>query len=287
MKGEEKTLVSIVTDSSCDLPEEIIERYSIHVVPLKITIDGNEYIEKQDITAEKFTEMMIASDNLPKTAQPSPGEFCEVFNELTTGDNEGNEVICITISSGLSGTYQSASLGKDLAEAGNKITIFDSLAASLGHGLYVLKAAQMAEEEYKREKIVEELTSYREQMEIFILLDTLENIVKGGRLSKFKGSMAGILNIKVLLEGIDGKVHELEKVRGRKKFLRRFLDVVGERRQDFSATIFGITHVNNREDAEYIKEELIKRYNPKDVIINTIGATVGTYAGNGGMVICF
>lgn len=280
-------MISIVTDSSCDLPDEILERYDIHVVPLKITIDGNEYIEKQDITAEEFTEMMIASDDLPQTSQPSPGDFCEVFNKLTSGKNEGNEVICITISSGLSGTYQSAYLGKDLADVGENITVFDSLAASLGHGLYVLKAAQMAEEGSSREKIVEELTNDREQMEIFILLDTLENIVKGGRLSRFKGSMAGILNIKILLEGIDGKVHELEKVRGRKKFLKRFLDIVGERRQDFYDTVFGITHVNNKKDAEFIKEELLKRYNPKDVIINTMGATIGTYAGDGGMVICF
>ena len=280
-------MVSIVTDSSCDLPDEILEKYGIHVVPLKITIDGDNYIEKQDITAEDFIKKMIASKNLPKTAQPSPGEFSEIYNKLTTGENGRNEVICITISSGLSGTYQSAYMGKDLAEAGDKVTVFDSLAASLGHGLYVLKAAQLAQEGYNRDKIIEELTSYREQMEIFILLDTLENIVKGGRLSKFKGSMAGMLNIKVLLEGIDGKVHELEKVRGKKKFLKRFLDIVGERRQDFSDTVFGITHVNNSKDAEFIKEELIKRYNPKDVIINTMGATISTYAGDGGMVICF
>ncbi|UMZ73570.1 DegV family protein [Natranaerofaba carboxydovora] len=280
-------MVSIVTDSSCDLPDEILEKYGIHVVPLKITIDGDNYIEKQDITAEEFIKKMIASDNLPKTAQPSPGEFSEIYNKLTTGENGGNEVICITISSGLSGTFQSAYMGKDLAEAGDKVTVFDSLAASLGHGLYVLKAAQLAQEGYNRDKIIEELTSYREQMEIFILLDTLENIVKGGRLSKFKGSMAGMLNIKVLLEGIDGKVHELEKVRGKKKFLKRFLDIVGERRQDFSDTVFGITHVNNSKDAEFIKEEVIKRYNPKDVIINNMGATIGTYAGDGGMVICF
>ncbi len=280
-------MLSIVTDSSSDLPDDVLEKHDIRVVPLKITIDGKEYVEKQDITAEEFTDRMIASKQLPKTTQPSPGAFCEVFNELTTGTNEGNEVICITISSGLSGTYQSACLGKELAEAGNKITVFDTLAASLGHGLYVLKAARMAEAGWDREKIVEALYSYREQMEIFILLDTLENIVKGGRLSKFKGSMAGFLNIKVLLEGRDGKVHELEKIRGRKKFLKRFLNLVGERRQDFSDTIFGITHVNNRADAEYIKEELIKRYNPKDVIIHTMGATIGTYAGDKGMVICF
>ena len=280
-------MVSIVTDSSCDLSEETLKKYNIHVVPLKITIDDNDYVEKQDITAEEFIEKMNATDELPKTTQPSPGEFSKVFEKLTTGENEGNEVICITISSGLSGTYQSACLGKDLAEVGERVIVFDSLAASLGHGLYVLKAAQMVEEGYDREKILEELESYREQMEIFILLDTLENIVKGGRLSKFKGSVASVLNIKVLLEGIDGKVQELEKIRGRKKFLKRFLDIVGERRQDFSDTIFGISHVDNKEDAEFIKEELIKRYNPKDVIINTMGASISTYAGNKGMVICF
>ena len=124
-------------------------------------------------------------------------------------------------------------------------------------------------------------------MEIFILLDTLENIVKGGRLNKFSGSLAKLLNIKVILEGKKGKVEILERIRGKKKTLNRMLNLIQERKKDFSNITFGITHVDNLEDVEYIKNEILRRFQPKDIIINDMGATMGTYAGKGGMIISF
>jgi len=124
-------------------------------------------------------------------------------------------------------------------------------------------------------------------MNILILLDTLENIVKGGRLSKFQGSVAKVLGIKVLLEGVEGSIELLEKIRGRNKFLQRPIDIIGERRKDLTNTTFGITHVDNLADAEYLKELIEERYHPQDVIINYMGSTMGTYAGKGGMIISF
>jgi DegV family protein with EDD domain len=194
-------------------------------------------------------------------------------------------MLCLTISSGLSGTYQSACIGKDIS--GIDVTVFDTLAGSLGHGLQLVKAAMLSAQGLSVEGIVEILKDFRQRVNILILLDTLENIVKGGRLSKFQGSIAKILDIKVLLEGIEGKVELKEKIRGKKKFLLRVLEIIGERKKDFTDTIFGITHADNLEDAEYLKAEILKRYNPKGVIINYMGATMGTYAGKGGMIISF
>lgn len=135
--------------------------------------------------------------------------------------------------------------------------------------------------------IIEKLKEYRKEMNILILLDTLENIVKGGRLTKFQGSVAKLLDIKVLLHGVEGAVEILEKVRGRKKFLQRVIDVIGERCSDFSDKIFGITHVDNEEDALFLKQAIMEKYRPKDVIINYMGSTMGTYAGKGGIIISF
>ena len=143
------------------------------------------------------------------------------------------EILCLTISSGLSGTYQSACIGKELANI--NVTVFDTLAGSLGHGLQIIRAAELAKQGHTVEEIVADLTEYRKNMNILVLLNTLENIVKGGRLSKFKGTLAKVLNIKVMLERIEGgKVGIFEKIRGKKKFQKRVLEIIQERGIDFS-----------------------------------------------------
>jgi DegV family protein with EDD domain len=281
VKKENNNMVRLITDSSADLPEELIKKYHIAVVPLNIYIQDKEFQEGENITSKEFFHKMFSSDKLPKTSQPSPLAFANVFKQFSKDD----EILCLTISSGLSGTYQSACVGKSMCDL--SVTVFDTLAGSLGHGILVLKAAELAEKGLTVNEIVNKLNSYKKSMNILILLDTLENIVKGGRLSRFQGSIAKILNLKILLEGVNGKVVLMEKIRGKKKFLNRVLDVIDERKKDFSNTIFGITHVDNLSDVEFIKNEIIKRFHPKDIIINDMGATMSTYAGKGGMIISF
>lgn len=274
-------MIQIVTDSSADMPKELIDKYNITVVPLTINIDGKEYIEGENITPEEFFEKMKNAKNLPKTSMPSPGVFTDVFNELS----KKGPVLCLTISSGLSGTYQSACLGRD--NVNNDVRVVDTLAGSLGHGLQLIEACKLREQGKNIDEIVNYLEEMKKHTNILILLDTLENIVKGGRLSKFQGSLAKVLDIKVILQGVDGKVEILEKIHGKKKFLRRTIELIGELKDDFSNTVFGITHINNIKDAEFLKSEIIKRFKPKDVIINYMGATMGTYAGDKGMIVSF
>lgn len=275
-------MIKIITDSSADLPSELMERYDIRVVPLTISINGQDYLEKADLSPQEFFNKMFATDELPKTSQPSPTAFADAFSTFALDD----ELLCLTISSGLSGTYQSAYMGKELS--GAHVTVFDTLAGSMGHGLQILRAAQLAEQGNTMEEIIENLTAYREKMNILVLLDTLENIVKGGRLSKFQGSLAKILNIKVILERVDGgKVEILEKVRGRKKFEKRVLEIIQERGSDFTNVIFGITHTGNKQDAESLKQEIITLFSPKEVLISYMGATMGTYAGKNGIILSF
>lgn len=274
-------MIQLVTDSSCDLPKYIVDKYNISIIPLTISIDGKDYLEGVDITPEEFCMKMLNSKELPKTSMPSPGVFAAKFKELS----EKGPILCLTISSGLSGTYQSACLGMEISGANGKV--IDTLAGSCSHGLQLIEAGELDKQGYSIDEIAKFLEEYRKHSNILILLDNLENIVKGGRLSKFQGSLASILDIKVLLHGVDGKVEILEKVRGKKRFLKRAIDIIGERKKDLSDTIFGITHIDNLEDAEFLKEEIIKKYNPKDVIINYMGATMGTYAGKGGMILSF
>lgn len=275
-------MIHIVVDSSADLPKEISKKLNIHTVPLTVNINGIEYTEGVDITPEEFYEKMSKSENLPKTAQPSPAVFTKVFNQIS---NPGDNILCLTISSKLSGTYQSALFAKQMVTVNT--VVFDTQAGSLGHGLQAIRAAEMAAQGFSMKQILQDLESYRQNMTILILLDTLENIVKGGRLSKFQSSLAKVLNIKVLLHGVQGAVEILEKVRGKKRVWDKVLEILGQEGKHLSNKRIGITHLNNINDAEYLKGEIMERFNPKEVIINYMGPTMGTYAGSGGMIIAF
>lgn len=277
-------MLQIITDSAVDLPLEIIQEYNIHVVPLTVNIDGKEYTDGIDLSSQEFYQKMAVAKKLPKTSQPPVAAFSKIFRDLTSK----GELLCVNISSKLSGTYQTACLAKEMS--GVDVTVFDSWAATMGQGLQVIKAARLAEKGFSRTEIINKLTQYRNNMTILILLDTLENIVKGGRLSKFQGSLAKLLNIKVLLTGVEGAVVMLDRVHGRKKALQRVMDIVSEKVQkakDIPVNMFGISHCNNNKDAEFLKKQIMEQFQPCDVVINDMGSTIATYAGKGGMVISF
>jgi DegV family protein with EDD domain len=274
-------VLQVVTDSSCDLPEELIKEHNIKVVPLNISIDGEVFREGVDISQAEFYDRMARSQALPKTSQPSPAVFADVFRELS----DFGQVLCLTISSKLSGTYQSACLGRDLSAVG--ANVFDTLAGSLGHGLQVLKACELAKAGCTMREALDELQQYRQRMKIVILLQTLENIVKGGRLSRLQGGLANVLNIRALLHNVDGEVQLLEKVRGGKRFLGRALHTIQGFAPDLTGRDVGITHFRNSADAADIGQALTERSNARDVIINAMGATMATYAGEGGLIISF
>lgn len=274
-------MLQVVTDSACDLPEELVQRYRIKIVPLTADIDGDHFRERLDITPREFYKKMARSTDLPKTAQPSPAVFAETFQ----ASSSDGPVLCITISSKLSGTYQSASLGAELS--GVDVTVFDSLTGSLGQGLQVLRACELAKAGSNASEVVAALTTYRDEMTTLILLNTLENIVKGGRLSRFQGSLSKILDIRVLLRDADGEVVMLEKVHGRRKLLERATQTVRELRPDLSDRDVGITHFNNPDDAEALKQALSEQCNARGFVINDMGPTMATYAGEGGMIVAF
>jgi len=266
------------------LPDEYLKEHNISFVPLTVRFDDEkEYREKIDICPEEFYQKMLVSNTLPKTAQPSPASFLKVFEEVAS---PGDEILCITISSKLSGTFQSATVAKNMTSI--PVTVFDSLAASPGHALQIMKAVELRNTGYGIDEIVSELAKYRDsEMKIFIYFKTLENIVKGGRITRFQGTLAKVMNIKLICEGIKGEVVPLEKVRGDKRALERLLTIIGQQKEDFSDTVFYLTHTGNLEESEYIKSELIKRYGPKEVLIYPTGSTVGTYTGPGGIIITF
>ncbi|SHH59385.1 DegV family protein [Thermosipho atlanticus] len=277
-------MIKIITDSASDLPKQIIENYSIEIIPFTVEINGKTFKDGIDISAEEFNKIMITTQQLPRTAHPSPEIFKETFLKYTS---LGYNILCLTISSKLSGSYQAAIIAKNMLNSNKEIIIFDTLAASLGEGLQVIKAAELIKDGYNLPKIVNILKKYRDELNILILLDTLENIVKGGRLSRIKGTVAKILNFKIILRNMDGTVEMLEKIRGTKRLFNRVLEIIESNSLNLSNKIVGITHVANIETAEKFKKIIQEKFKPKNIFINHMGATLATYAGNRGIIISF
>ena len=274
--------MQIVTDSANDLPKELIEKHNILVVPLNIEIDGKNYVDGIDISHEEFYEKMKKSKGLPKTSQPSPQSFIDVFKEAKS---RSSQVLALHLSSRLSGTYNGAMLAKDIV--GEDIEIFDTLSGSMGTGLQILKAIKLFKEGLDIKEIIEQLKVYREEMKVIVYLEDLENAVKGGRVTRTKEVIANLLNLKPIVHVDDGYVKVLKTIRGKKRAIKNLLTIMEESKIDFSAKIIGITHCNTLDEAIKLKDQIIKKFNPLEVIVTTMGPVISTHAGIGGLLVCY
>ncbi|HEX3010721.1 MAG TPA: DegV family protein [Syntrophomonadaceae bacterium] len=275
----------IITDSSCDLPDEVMHKYGIEMIPLKVTFEkGETYLDRIEISPRTFLKKMMSSRFLPKTSAPDPHTFIEYFEK---GLKETGEVMFLSMSSGLSSTFQTARLACDMME-NTGVKVFDTLTASMGTGIMAVKAARMALQGCSVDAIYQRLTEIREKSEVIFTLDTLENVVKGGRLSRIEGLAGTLLNIKPMLRGIGGKPEVIEKVRGRKKAVNRLITLMQELAgESLSSSIIGITHVDCEDEALLLGKEITQRFNPEKVLIAEMGGTIGTYAGKGGLMVNF
>ncbi|HZL05690.1 MAG TPA: DegV family protein, partial [Coriobacteriia bacterium] len=171
--------------------------------------------------------------------------------------------------------------------SGADVTVFDSLTASVGHGLQVLRACQLAKAGRTAAEALAELTAYRNGLTTLVLLDTLENIVKGGRLTKLQWNLSKILDIRVLLRDAEGEIVVLSKVRGKKKAMERMLHTIVGLHPDLSDRDVGISHFKNPDGVEELKQWLAERCHPRSFVVNDMGPTMATYAGEGGLIVAF
>lgn len=277
--------IRIITDTSCDLPTEILNQYQIDMIPSRVTFENGEtYLDRLELSPEIFVQKMAASRFLPKTAAPDPSTFIEHFEK---GLREAGEVLFVSLSSGLSSTYEIAQLAKNLL-GNTKVRVFDTLSASLGTGIMAVRAAQMAAKGFSMDEIIKGLTSTLKTKKTIFTLNTLENVVKGGRLKKIEGLAGDLLHIKPIFLGNNenGKPELFEKVRGRSKAIKRMVEMLGELAESgWGNRIVGITHVHCIADAQHLAQLIAERYNPDTIWINDMSATIGTYAGEGGLMV--
>ncbi|MFU0824511.1 DegV family protein [Clostridium sp.] len=278
--------IKIITDSGCDLPRDIIEEYNIEVLPLFVYAEGNEYLDGESIQPEELYNNM-REGTIYTTSQVPPSKFKDVF--IKHAENK-DEVIYIGFSSQLTGTYQSAIIAKEeVLETypDFKIYTIDTKCASLGLGLVVYKAAKMAKEGKNKDEIIKSIEFNSEHMEHIFTVDDLEYLLRGGRVSRAAAMIGGILNIKPVLDVEDGKLMPKEKVRGRKKALKRIVEIAGERGVDLKEQIIGISHGDDMEAVEVIKRMLEENFGCNKFIINMVGCVIGAHSGPGTLALFF
>lgn len=280
--------VKILTDSACDLPEEIIKKYNIEVLPIILIKDDKEYLDKITIKPEKVYEDMRNGESY-KTAQISANSFKEKFSEYGTRDES---VIYISFSSGLSGTYQTSMIVKDMVAEqypNLDLDIIDTKAASLGFGLIVLYAAKLAKKDKDKEEILKAIEFYKENMEHIFTVDDIEYLFRGGRVTRTQAFVGGLLNIKPVLHVDDGKLIPLEKVRGKTKVYKKILEIMEDRSKhaNLKEQIIGISHGDDLEAALKLKKLIYERFGAETFLINMIGGSIGAHSGPGTLALFF
>ena len=215
--------IIIVTDSTADLTEQEIQDFNIHVVPLNITIQDEHYLDGETITKEEFKNKMIASSELPMTAQPSIGRFVELYDEL---GKDGSQIISIHLMNSISGTVNAARQAADITES--TVTVVDSDFTSRSMGIIVREAAQAAKEGKSAEEVLEVIESTRQRTKLYLTVLNLDNLIKGGRISRVMGAFSNLLNIKLFLEVINGKIEIVQKGRGLKSLQKKYDEVFEE-----------------------------------------------------------
>ena len=264
--------VRVVTDSACDLPDDLIERHGIEVVPLTIRFGKEELVDRKELSTDEFWRRLADSDVLPETSAPSAGAFEGAFRRLIEDGATG--IICINLSSKLSATMQSAQVAAQAVQADCPVTVVDSLLVSMGLGSLCLTAARRATDGDSLDSIVANVTDRRNRSKLYGSLDTLEFLKKGGRVGNARALLGSMLAIKPVVEVRDGVVEEAGKVRTRSKALRLLVDRVKEGPFENLAVLHG-----NAPDVDELLD-LLEPLAPRDeIVVGQIGPVIGTHAG--------
>lgn len=269
--------IKIVTDSTADLPQSIIEDYDITVVPLKIIFGEDVFVDGVDIDGPTFFERLQQAKEMPKTSQVNPNEFYPVFKNILT---QGDEIVGIFISSDMSGTAQSATIAKSDLDS-DKIHIIDSQTVTFELGALVIKAAQMVKQGKDAEAIIAEIEALKKRTQLYAMIDTLEYLVKGGRLRATSGMIGTALQLKPIITIKNGLVESISKQRGRKKAFKWIKTEMDRKGQTIEGKTVFVGHSNAPEIMEEFKRWLLSQWQPKEIIESEIGPIVGVHAGPG------
>jgi len=284
-------MFQLVSDGGCDFTKDEVKKHNIDIIPFYVTLDQETYLkEGVDISKEEYFTRLVDDKSLnPKTAQPSPQDYIDIY---TPHLKAGRDIISLTISSKFSGTYNSAKLAATMLEddfPDRTIIVIDSLNCAVGQGLILKEMVKMRDKGYSITKTAELAEKVKESVRIYFSLDTLEYLKKGGRVGPTTAFVGGILGLRPILHIVDGAVEQLESVRGRDKVLKLLEEgIVAALEGELQNVNIAIAHILREGDAIKFKNNLqaalsIELTNP----VVEVGATIGTHAGPGALAIAY
>jgi fatty acid kinase/fatty acid kinase fatty acid binding subunit len=275
----ERRPVAIVADSSADLPDAVLDRHHIALVPLQVMFGDETFRDRVELKGEDFYRRMRVSKVNPTTSQPTPAEFVRVLRDARA---EADEVVAVLLASRLSGTFQSGVTAARVAGI-DGVEFVDSASASLGLGLQALRGAELAESGWRAKAIAEELRRIRRQSGCFITVDRFDNLLRSGRVTRGKALIAGMLDVKPILTLDDlGGIVPVDRVRGRQNVVPRVLSLLERRLSPRPKAVrFGIVHAEAPEMAERIRAALVAAYQPRDCFVALATGVLGAHVGFG------
>ena len=274
----------IVVDSCCELPEEVKKDSRFEIIPLGLQVGEWHIMDDENFEQAQFLKKVASTEECPKSSCPSPEKYMESYH------TEDEHVYVVTLTSKLSGSYNSAMLGKNLFEetyGEKKIHIVDSKSASCGETQLALKAMELEESgKYSFEEIVQKLEEFRDKMETYFVLDNLDFLRKNGRLTGLKALAATTLNIKPILRAKDGEIAQAGQAVGVKKALAKMAEMIVEKMEKTGHDVLMITHCNNVKRAESVRDLILKKTDiiRKVIIMDTAGVS-SLYAADGGVIV--
>ncbi len=271
-------MIRIIVDSVSDMPDEYLQKYGITMIPLTVTLNGLSYEDRSGLTLDEFFDEIRSTNTFPTTAAPAPYKFVQAFRPAVEA---GDSVICFTMSSASSSTYQSACLAKqEFPDA--KIDIIDTKCAGMCQGINAIEAARMAQSGKSHEEIVAASQRRVPRLKTLVLLETMEFLRRGGRISTTAAMLASLLSIKPVIEymaSTDGNIELVHRSRGFKNGMRWMMELTQSLKKDFSGSLLVIEYSTDPEPANILKSMMEKVYKLGEVIVAPIGKVVGSHVG--------
>jgi DegV family protein with EDD domain len=275
---QQATKIALVTDSSCDLPPELMTKYHINIVPVRIHFGNESFLDKQTITPLEFYEKLKTSPIHPTTSQPTPANFKEVYENLAA---RYDTIISIHLSGSLSGTFRAAQTAANLIN-NTRMVLIDSKTTSIALGLLLLEAGEAIAARVSVEKITENLENILQKIKIIINMPSLKYLIRGGRIKRGKGLIATILNIKPLLTfNAAGSIQECGKAFGNYFAIRKTVKKVKTDLRNLKNARIGIVHANAIAKAEWLRKQFADLPSVREIIIHDVAPVLGVHAGPG------
>ncbi len=270
---------AIVTDSTAYIPKKMRDELSIKMIPLSVIMGGKMYQEEVDLTTDEFYESVRTEKQLPTTSQPTVGQFAALYEELSA---DYDDVVSIHLSSEISGTFAGAVQAGDMVDAIH-VHPFDSEISCMPQGMFVLEAAEMAQRGCSAETIIEHLHTLKQTTRAYFMVDSLSHLQRGGRLSNAQVIIGSLLQVKPLLHFVDKKIEPFEKIRTRKKAMKRIVDMLAEDAAKYDQLQAVIIHANREDKAHEWKHEIEQQLPNVSFSISHFGPVIGTHLGEGAM----